>query len=159
MTFFRNINVPVPAESELEILYAQWGLSCYSVRLRDFLYKFRNNLLGLNTRVAHFNNNVNRGCTFCCKSGINPAPDESFGHLFFNCRFTNKVISDFVNRYLHDLNLITEERKKLFFFLGSNPNTGKTDNYFILTIASVAMYYIWECKLKKKHPNLNGTVQ
>jgi hypothetical protein len=157
-TFFNNINCLVPSEKELEILYGQWNIKCFTVRFRDFVYKFRNNLLGLNTRVAHFNNNIMRTCTFCQISNNRqvPAPDESFYHLFFECPYTRTVLQNFITRFLYDLNFDNERKKRAFFFTGSNPATGKVDNMFLLGIATVSMYHIWECKLKKTIPTIMG---
>jgi hypothetical protein len=73
-TFFRLCNLPVPAEGVLEKIYSDWTNIVYTVKVRDFAFKFRNNLLGLNTRVSHFNNNVRRGCTFCNLTRIGPDP-------------------------------------------------------------------------------------
>jgi hypothetical protein len=64
-TFFRLTEIPTPPESELHKLNSEWSTCVFPVKLREFSFKFRNNALGLNTRVSHFNRNVNRGCTFC----------------------------------------------------------------------------------------------
>jgi hypothetical protein len=47
-------------------------------------------------------------------------------------------------------------KKERFFFTGSNPATGKVDNMFLLALAMVIMFYIWECKLKKTMPTIMG---
>jgi hypothetical protein len=60
-TFFNLLNMQKPESTVLRILNGQWATNCYPVSLREFIFKFRNNILGLNTRVSHFNNNVNRG--------------------------------------------------------------------------------------------------
>jgi hypothetical protein len=82
-TFFRLIGIPVLGEESLKVLYSEWKLTYYSTRLREFIFKFRNNILGLNTRVAHFNANVRRGCKFCVLNRLPVIPDEDFLHLFF----------------------------------------------------------------------------
>jgi hypothetical protein len=64
-TFFRLTEIPIPSETELYKLNSEWSTCVYPVKLREFSFKFCNNALGLNTRVSHFNRNVNRGCTFC----------------------------------------------------------------------------------------------
>jgi hypothetical protein len=68
-TFFRLIELPVPEEKSLHTLNNEWAINSYPVKLREFIFKFRSNVLGLNTRVSHFNRNVNRGCTFCTIEG------------------------------------------------------------------------------------------
>jgi hypothetical protein len=159
-TFFNLLNMQKPENMVLRILNGQWATNCYPVSLREFIFKFRNNILGLNTRVSHFNNNVNRGCTFCTKNAIPvpvPArvlPDESFGHLFFDCVHTKSVMDNFFIRYLdHDLRDV--EGQKKMQFTGMGPDFTEP-NFFILTIMSIAMHYIWQCKLQKNLPSLEG---
>jgi hypothetical protein len=79
-----------------------------------------------------------------------PVPDETFVHLFFDCPHTNKVLSNFIQTFLQDLNLHNNDVKKKFFFMGFNNLTEKVDNVFISTLAVSIMFYIWECKLHKK---------
>jgi hypothetical protein len=111
-TFFNLLNTEVPDDPVLKILNSQWTYTCYPVVLREFVFKLRNNILGLNTRVSHFNNNVNRGCTFCSINGDAAPPDEDFSHLFFACRITNNLLCNFLNRFL-DNRWDTPDRKKL----------------------------------------------
>jgi hypothetical protein len=192
-TFFRLIDLPVPEEKSINTLNSEWAINSYPVKLREFIFKFRSNALGLNTRVSHFNRNVNRGCTFCSIEGppnvrgnaqlhvlpagrqdpdpgrnlvqappllqapvpaLVPVPDETFIHLFFDCPHTSKVMNNFIQTFLPDLNL--HEAKKNFFFMGLNTNTDKIDNVFISTLAVSIMFYIWECKLQKKLPTCEG---
>jgi hypothetical protein len=54
-TFFRLIGLPVPDAELCHNLNNEWNTLQYPVKLREFVFKFRNNLLGLNTRVSHFN--------------------------------------------------------------------------------------------------------
>jgi hypothetical protein len=157
-TFFNLLNMQKPVNTVLRILNGQWATNCYPVSLREFIFKFRNNILGLNTRVSHFNNNVNRGCTFCAKTTVpvpvRAIPDESFVHLFFDCVNTKRVIDNFFIRYLdHDLRDVEGQKKLLF--TGMGPDFTEP-NFFILTIMSIAMHYIWQCKLQKNMPSLEG---
>jgi hypothetical protein len=102
-TFFRLINIADPEENVCEILNAQWAINCYPVNLREFTFKLRNNILGINTMVSHFNKNVDRACTFCRIAERNNAqlPDESFIHIFFECGSTKRVLDFFFTQYLN----------------------------------------------------------
>jgi hypothetical protein len=40
--------------------------------------------------------------------------------------------------------------------MGVNPLTDKRDNFFVSTLAIVILFYIWECKLQKKIPYMDG---
>ena len=59
-----------------------------------FLFKFFNNILGINTRLSHFVPNHSRGCTFCTLNGTIPIPDETFLHIFFECGTVKEVIKE-----------------------------------------------------------------
>jgi hypothetical protein len=153
VTFFRLINENIMEESELEKLNSLWNNNCLNNKWREFILKFRNNLLGLNTRVSHFNINVDRGCTFCRKENKVPVPDETFIHLFYQCPSTSVVINKVLEKHFFDMRMINETEKKLFLFCGINPRTGKIDNFFLELVASVIMYSIWDCKLSKQIPS------
>jgi hypothetical protein len=55
------------------------------------MFKYVHNLLGVNARVAKFNNNVNASCSPCTLERKIPAPQESFSHLFYECSVTDKI--------------------------------------------------------------------
>jgi hypothetical protein len=153
-TFFRLINLPVPAENTLEKIYADWTYTVYTVKVRDFAFKYRNNLLGLNTRVSHFNDIVQRGCTFCnlTRAGADPVPDETFDHLFYSCRHTYNVIQAFYRKFLPNWLLNDDQKVKAFIFTGISHESDTFDNFFISTIALHFNFFIWQCKLQKKIP-------
>jgi hypothetical protein len=153
-TFFRLCGLPVPETNNLEKLYAEWTVSAYSTKLRDFSFKFRNNLLGLNTRVAHFNNAVMRACSFCVQTntGQEPVPDESFEHLFYRCKFTSKLIQSFYEKYLPGWDYNDDIKVRKFIFMGQSHFSDSIDNFFISTVAITLNYFVWQCKLQKKIP-------
>jgi zinc-binding in reverse transcriptase len=156
-TFFRLISLPVPTEQEVEKINILWNNRCYPNKLREFIWKFRTNVLGINTRVSHFNANVARGCTFCGIKNKIPVPDESFTHLFFDCETTNSLLYQFGRNTIPELfNPDDRESYKKFFFTGRNPLSGEIDNFFIQTMGILTMFYIWECKLQKRIPVLMG---
>jgi hypothetical protein len=108
-TFFDLINIQKPDKLFIEHLLKEWSMNYYPTPLRDFIFKFRFNILGLNTRVAHFNHNVNRACMFCAAlpdpEPVRPPvlPDESFVHLFFDCPVINRVLMTFNIEFLNNL--------------------------------------------------------
>jgi hypothetical protein len=151
-TFFKLIEIPIPNDELLMSINKEWSHTCYSVKLREFIFKFRNNILGLNTRVSNFNNNINRSCTFCAVNQQGPQGEETFLHLFYECTHSKKCIDNFMLKYLPELNLPDHLTKKNFLFLGINPDSRKRDNFFVSTIAISIMRFIWECKLQKHIP-------
>jgi hypothetical protein len=153
-TFFNLIAVQKPEKNILRILSSQWATNVYPVSLREFVFKLRNNILGLNTRVSHFNNNINRSCTFCVLSGTVNAPDESFIHLFYSCAHTKRIWDNFFNRYLNCDPRDSDVVKK-FLFTGMGPDFTEP-NFFLLTVMSIGLHFIWQCKLQKRLPVTEG---
>jgi hypothetical protein len=154
--FFSLIELNVLSEKELDFFNAEWTKNFYPTKTKDFIYKFRNNLLGLNTRVSHFNAQVDRTCTFChCEQAVSrligPLYEETFVHLFYSCTITQKCLDSLFRVFLHDINW-TDSMKKKFLFLGVNPLTDVIDNPFINALSVQINFFIWECKLQKKIP-------
>ncbi len=86
-TFFRLVGLEYTGNKNYEVNVSWWNFFFLPNRIRTFAFKFYNNILGLNTRTAHFIINPNRNCTFCSlRDGS--AVDESFLHLFFQCPTT-----------------------------------------------------------------------
>jgi hypothetical protein len=158
-TFFRLVGVEILPEPDLEAFNKLWTTQCIPNKIHEFIYKFRNNKLGLNTRVSHFNNTVDRACAFCKivrdpevlnnpapqpKLGQPaPLPDETFKHLFYDCPVTNEVLSRMTRALFHDLGLDTEEKKIYFYFIGFNPTDTRLKNLFLQICSAVIMYSIW----------------
>jgi hypothetical protein len=155
-TFLRLIGTQDTANEILEVAISNWNTNFYPNDLREFIFKFHSNLLGLNTRVSHFNAEVSRGCTFCNISNEIPVPDETFVHLFFFCKHTQKLRSDFNRKCLYDLGLDNNEQNKNFYFLGTLPNVSNNKNSFFMTVSRLFMYFIWKSKLAKNIPMINA---
>ena len=77
-----------------------WNYSFLPSKIRTFLFKFYDNILGLNSRVAKFNQNIDPICTFCSLNNHRLAPKESLSHFFYYCETTKKIIVEFFTRFL-----------------------------------------------------------
>jgi hypothetical protein len=133
---------------------ARWNFNGSSNKLREFIFKFCNNLLGLNCRVSHFNRLVSEDCTFCTLNKSLPAPRETFIHVFFNCPETAATLAAFENKYFYSLDLNTEERRRLFCFFGTTDRKLKDCKKFLSLTTSVVLFYVWDCKLRKGKQSL-----
>jgi hypothetical protein len=119
-TFFRVTNIVVIPDFTGKIL-GLWNKCYLPNKVREFIFKFYNNQLSINTRLSHYTLNRTRSCTFCMLAGA-PAPaDETFLHIFFECETVRRIHSWFVDRYFFILNQVPaherEDRKKNSFFL------------------------------------------
>jgi hypothetical protein len=149
------VQVPDPVTKALfdSNFLALWNGSFLKNRLRDFLFKFYTNRLGIAARVAHFNAGISECCTFCVKDGRFPAPRETMRHLFVECPLVEKL-HNFANSQFWPTikNAISDPNSRdkcLFWLCGVVPVLGRK-NAFIQTATCVINFYVWECKLKKK---------
>jgi hypothetical protein len=151
-TFFRLCSLPIPDTPNLEKLYAEWTVSVYPAKLRDFIFKYRNNLLGLNTRVSHFNNAILRACTFCTQghTGREPVPDESFEHLFYRCKFTSKLVRNFYEKYLPGWDFNDDIKVRKFIFMGQSHFSENVDNFFYHNSSNYAKLFYLAVQTAKK---------
>ena len=81
--------------SRLKSMMGAWNNNFLQGKIRIFLFKFYNNILGLNTRVAKFNRETDPSCTFCSISNLRHAEQEVFAHVFYFCETTNKLLTEF----------------------------------------------------------------
>jgi hypothetical protein len=103
---------------------------------REFLYKFFNNILGLNSRVANFVAGHSAECTLCVLNR-EPLPinTESFLHLFFECEYSSKYRNMAETELFPELLGQSVQNKKIFWLLGLIP-TG--NDYRLKTL-----YRVW----------------
>ena len=113
-TYARVIGLNRLDDAHLKVFLSSWGMSCLPYRLREFIFKSINNILGLNTRLAHFVEENERGCTFCNIKNVDPLPDETFFHLFYVCQTMQHWIRFFEGHLFQDWDFGVEETRKKF---------------------------------------------
>jgi len=151
VTFQRLTDLRLENENVSESISGIWNYNFLPNRMREFAFKFFNDILGINTRVSHFNNGHSRLCTFCNLVNVNNRAEETFIHLFFDCFTTSNIQVRLLREFFPELVLNIDSRRK-FFFTGIY-NEDNTINIFMQIVALTCQYIIWECKLKKKLPS------
>jgi hypothetical protein len=152
-TFFKITNIPYIGNEKFEKIVSLWNISGFTNREKSFIFKFYNNLLGINTRTSHFAANPNRACYFCSRRTPAVNQDESFLHLFFSCPTSRKWHDDFIRSFIPTLGNIDEMESKKLWFLGL------IDDEMHLFLCSAIMTFqfcIWECKLRKCIPSFHS---
>ena len=129
-----------------------WSFYYLPMKIREFSFKFFNNSLGLNNRLAHFVPGRENGCTFCSNVNMNPVPVENFMHLFYECNTVKRLRTTFENEFLPELQFNNLQEKIKFWIFGVSPTSGDNSNYFMLTLTQVFLYSIWQFKLQKRTP-------
>jgi hypothetical protein len=127
-------------------------------QVRNFLIKFANNLLGINTRVSHFDNTVSRKCTICRVANILDPENESFSHVFLDCPITKHWRTQFETKYLEGIPMGDRPlEKRLLWFTRSLVNNVP----YRLSLQIAILYFqfcIWECKLQKIAPSFTSII-
>ena len=124
------------------------------MNLREFSFKFFNNSLGLNQRLARYLGGRGEECTFCIlANNFGPNLPESFLHLFYECDTTATIMGWFETTYLPELALNTRSDRIKFWFFGVLPDLNDNSNIFILTLAQTFLFSIWRFKLQKRIPS------
>ncbi len=141
-TFCKLVGLEYTGNKNYEVNISWWNFSFLPNWIRTFAFKFYNNILGLNTRTAHFIINPSRNCTFCSlRDGS--AVDESFLHLFFLCPTTRSWQNEFM-------------RQKLKGIAANENDTvpgSQEPNLALLTAVLIFQYCCWEEKLRKRLPS------
>jgi hypothetical protein len=148
-TFRTLTGLPEVSNSELKSLLGFWNFSGQPNTMREFIYKYFYNQLGLNTRVSHFVLNHSRNCTFCTlhRPVMANIPEESFKHLFFECEATKDRQSALVRKYFPEILPMTENEKLQFWMIGRVKNKL---NFFTLFSVLAFQCLIWQMKLRKE---------
>jgi hypothetical protein len=127
-----------------------WNCNFVENRQRDFLYKFVSNRLSLNARLEHYNIAVNGSCTICVINGANPAPRESFTHLFYDCEYTNDIRNKADREFWPEI-VLNGDLRKLFWLCGiTGEPVRDAHNLFLQMTIMCVQFYVWECKIKKQ---------
>jgi hypothetical protein len=148
-SFFRitSLNIPDFSPAEIKIQFSLWAHTGLKMHFRDFLFKFYNNILGINTRVSHFVADISRNCTFCTLSDT--VNDETFEHLFFMCEKITHLRDRMYGEFFADLGQDISTKKNLFFGF---PPARIRDGKLAAVTALLMQYSIWNFKKKKKIP-------
>ena len=149
-TFFFLIDEQTPEYKTAFSFLPLWNSSGLPNRLREFLFKFFNNQLGLNTRISHFVGG-SRGCTFCVILKKDNPPDESFSHLFYDCEVVKNLHNSLEETALKDSTGSQKMLKRDWFGVEIMEKENKFKRILILTI----QFFVWEAKLQKKLPVAN----
>ncbi len=105
-SFSSMIDCRAPNDQRIKSLFCTWNKLFLDSRMRIFKFKYYNNIIGLNSRVAHFNPDITVGCTLCNVAGPRPVAAETLEHLFFSCPSTQKMLHKLKEKYFYDLTSI-----------------------------------------------------
>ena len=149
---FAELTDTIINEDYSKILNSSWGFSYLTNNFRTFIYKLHNNILGLNSRVAHFVRGNPRTCTFCDLIEEPEEHSETTLHLFFECPQVEEKIQRFYIWLLDPHNIGAISRTE--YFVGFNMECERK-NRTLLLVNLLVKKYLWDCKLRFTLPVLN----
>jgi hypothetical protein len=139
--------------SQSEKINGFWGHSFLNNDVRSFLFKLHGNVLGINSRVAHFIRDHSPVCTFCRLRRREDAEDETILHLFFSCPETEEFKNQFFIWAFDKDNEYFISRSELFHVFAENDFM--TGTCLAKTaITKLYLKYIWDCRNRQNLPNL-----
>ena len=124
ITYFRITDTTKSNRNRILSMYSTWSTHCLPNRLRIFILKYYNNILGLANRIAHFVPNTNTSCTFCLLTQVRPVPEESFVHIFLDCPHISRIVELFL-LYILLLNLTENNTSQAYLNQIMNELTGQ----------------------------------
>jgi len=114
--------------------------------MREFIFKFLNNLLATNTKMSHYINGRARGCSFCSMAAVANIPDETMRHLFFECQTVTTWRLGSILRQFPQLQINTVQ-----FWFGAPEGQVQKNNY-LQFFRWCFLYTVWDFKLRLKRP-------
>ena len=131
-------------------MYKVWSLNCLHNKIREFAYKFLNNILLTNAQISHFSDEVDKGCTFCRTGLLLPEPKETKEHLLIHCPFTSDVRISFFAKFEN-----SNDHNFHSIFIGSSFNNN-LDNMLFNVGNMLITYSIFKHKYSKSKPTINS---
>jgi hypothetical protein len=147
-TFSSITNTRIPNASCLNTVLSSWNKTFFENHFREFLYKFRQNTLRTNDRLAHLLK-VDPNCIFCKCFPTPVINKESFTHLFRTCPFTSNVLLQFLNRNRITLPENTSTFDESYWYGLINQEV----NNSTLLLFDAFRYCIWHFKIRKIAPD------
>jgi hypothetical protein len=124
---------------------SSWNTFCFPNRLKVFLFKYYNNVLGTGNRVMHIDLRKDPSCVFCNANKNFPSPIETFSHIFYDCPFIEPILNTFLSKYFR-----TVPSREIFFT--GNFNENENVNIPAVLVLDVLRYTVWQMKLHKAKP-------
>ena len=125
-----------------------WSFRALPNQIRQFALMRNNNKLLLNDQRAKFTQ-TSPTCTFCNFFPSMTYEDESQEHLFFNCRISNKILSEYFNNFIEGFQL------KRAIFRGHIGDNEKV-NLFINIEILLVLFNIFVYRNERRLPNITN---
>jgi hypothetical protein len=153
-SFARITHTTVPNTDCLKKILSSWNSFFLTNDFREFLFKQRNNTLGIGARVAHFDENVDERCTFCRLLYQETRQREDFIHLFRTCPITNGLLQNFFRRFRLPIQAPGPDPDNNFdkiFWYGID---GTEHSQALQLFFDIFRYCLWKFKTRRRLPRI-----
>jgi hypothetical protein len=153
-SFARITLTAVPNTNVLKNVLSVWNFFCFSNDFREFLFKQRNNTLGVGARVAHFDDNADDRCTFCRLLYPGTNTREDFIHIFRTCPITVGLIQNLIRRLRLTVPIPGPNPDPYFDNLYWYGTDGNESSLACLIFFDLFRYCLWKFKTRRKLPRI-----
>ena len=153
-SFARITNTTVPNVDCLKKSLSSWNSFCFTSDFREFLFKQRNNTLGIGARVAHFDENADERCTFCRILYQETRQHEDFIHLFRTCPITTGLLQNIFRRFQILIQAPGPDPDNNFdnmFWYGID---GTEHSQALQVFFDIFRYCLWKFKTRRRLPRI-----
>ncbi len=126
--------------------------NCPDSASRHLDFRIIHRIIGIKHRTCKFTAEQDK-CTFCEIAHIDPTPQETIEHLFFNCPQTSNLLEQLRNWEKLSANKPTDDIVK--FLIYQDKPTKKEQNT-LQCQNSTLKSYIWSCQKNTRLPNIEG---
>jgi hypothetical protein len=150
-TFATLVNLPVPEPQILKKIYQSWYHTCLGNKVREFIFKFRYNYLGLNNRLNAFIHDADPRCTFCRIRDNDTVIRDSLAHFFMNCATSSNLITQVRQKYFR--NKINDEDFAKLYWYGTGTGTDTVHQSINLIVWDLFRFVLYQFKQRRTVPN------
>jgi hypothetical protein len=138
-------HVNVPNETIAKNFLSSWNCVFLENSFREFVFKFRNNLIKTGDRLSNFLPNYDDSCFLCRNLLNNMERRETFLHFFRKCPVTDNLILRFNKRFRLTWNVTDLNLEQLYWFGDMNNVLDRPT----LLVYDIFRYQLWCMKQRK----------
>jgi hypothetical protein len=146
----------IPNDNTVKSVLSVWNFFCFSNDFREFLFKQRNNTLGVGARVAHFDETIDERCTFCRLLYQGTNSREDFIHIFRSCPITVGLIQNLIRVFRLPIPVPGRNPDPYFdqlYWYGLDGD-GTDGTLPVIIFFDLFRYCLWKFKTRRKLPRI-----
>ena len=159
-TLAQLTDTEIPPSHLLNNCLSLWNNVWINNDMRNFMFKFRNNDLGLNNRLNAFDATVDPRCTFCRIIDPDSTMRDGLNHAFFECPTARTLLRTTITKCEPVPDIDSRNFRQLFWYGTEVTEDEAEDGQLFpnanlpgLLIFETFRYTLWKFRLRRKVPN------